>query len=1079
MNIINKFRYADKKILLSAFGTLLILGAIPVTVFLANNIRDQRSRAAAPTIDITSSAVQTIYQTGVPQIDTRGNTRTTFGPDSFFPNGIYYPTTGSLATIGKAGFNSVILTNAQDPNSFLTEAATNNVKLIPNVQDSGHCQPVPSSPSRINTYLPSLKTNPNIIGWHLWDDPLVCHSVAKDVPSLPSSVGPDPTPTYNFLNNEVNTYGPQTSQPLFAVDAKPFSNDWTTWWNQFAVLGEATAHYNYPFTVGTINSIKDIADLVTQQTNIVNKAKPSWFVLQDWAGSFFLSTWRHPNKTEARAMAYTSIIHGATGLFHFAYDSAITRADCSEGVIGIAPNPQTSYPGACKTATASQIAESKTLWNSLDAGQNGINKEILSLEPVILSPTATDTYQVLVDQAPISTAPIRTMLKKYGPDYYLFAVNLDNATINTSFNLTGKSFTTATVLFENRSVSITGGSLFTDSFSPFATHVYKLSPNISGSVNGIVSSSRKVCSLLGPNQINAGIGGQDGGTSLTVGGQTYWTFGDSVNLSKGLFLNNSAATSNDFDASDCLSLTSKSISGTAQNLLPKLSDEFLVWPDGMVSAQSGSNHFFYMSVRSCKSPEPCAFGELGAWKVRGIGLAKFDTTTLSSTRVGSCSPVTNCLFWQESDLNGFDIAGATAFVDSGYVYVFLNESPDGVNQVAARLARVPLSSIENKLTYQYWNGSTWVSSLKDSLRLITFPNNFNGVSVSFNKTLGKWTAIYTTNNFSTIALRTSLSSGIAGRWTTADQILVDCKSIFPTDTKLQCYFGRQHPEFSKNNDQTIYVTYANSQSYQTYLHEIIFKPFYSYGVKIAGTNEYPCCGSNNPSLPVVTLSKTFYLTTNPDPRGYEGIVCAPDCATKVVWTGPISFSPNAINGSVILTPAGGVDTTKPTVSFSSPSNNQTVSKSVNFSVNATDNVGVNRVEVRLDGQLIKTLVGSYSFGWDSYATANGSHTLSATAFDMTGNSASATINITINNSFVYWVHIAGVFETACCGSGNPTSSTTNFSNTFTLAKPPDSRGYVGVVCSPDCSGKVVWTGTVYFSPNSKGGNLTLTPTGQR
>ena len=274
----------------------------------------------------------------------------------------------------------------------------------------------------------------------------------------------------------------------------------------------------------------------------------------------------------------------------------------------------------------------------------------------------------------------------------------------------------------------------------------------------LVASENQICSLLGANQQSVGIAGQDGGTSILAFGKSYWTFGDTM-APGGVwpFIPNNIASSTDFEASDCLLMTTKSSSGQATALLPTVSGELTVWPDGM--AYNGNPffiHFYYISVRICSNCSSEAFGPSTPFKVQGIGLAKF-YSSMGSIRIGNCSPVSNCLFWHEGGGYGFQIAGATAIVDGDYVYIFLNESPNGVDQVAVRLARVLKTQIEDKNAYQYWNGSSWVGSLTQSARIMEFGGYFNGVSVAYNSFLAKWTAVYTTDNFTKVAIISAIN----------------------------------------------------------------------------------------------------------------------------------------------------------------------------------------------------------------------------------------------------------------------------------------------------------------------------------
>lgn len=92
-----------------------------------------------------------------------------------------------------------------------------------------------------------------------------------------------------------------------------------------------------------------------------------------------------------------------------------------------------------------------------------------------------------------------------------------------------------------------------------------------------------------------------------------------------------------------------------------------------------------------------------------------------------------------------------------------------------------------------------------------------------------------------------------------------------------------------------------------------------------------------------------------------------------------------------------VDSQAPAVSITSPGG--TVKGIVAVDVSASDNVGVNRVELYAGGVLVASdIVAPYSFSWDSTTRADGATTLVAKAYDSTGNVASSTINISVANN---------------------------------------------------------------------------------
>ena len=85
-----------------------------------------------------------------------------------------------------------------------------------------------------------------------------------------------------------------------------------------------------------------------------------------------------------------------------------------------------------------------------------------------------------------------------------------------------------------------------------------------------------------------------------------------------------------------------------------------------------------------------------------------------------------------------------------------------------------------------------------------------------------------------------------------------------------------------------------------------------------------------------------------------------------------------------------------------PANGATVSGSaVQVAANASDNVGVEGVQFKLDGANLGSEVTSppYSLSWNTGTAANGSHTLTAVARDAAGNTTtSGSVSVTVSNS---------------------------------------------------------------------------------
>jgi hypothetical protein len=97
----------------------------------------------------------------------------------------------------------------------------------------------------------------------------------------------------------------------------------------------------------------------------------------------------------------------------------------------------------------------------------------------------------------------------------------------------------------------------------------------------------------------------------------------------------------------------------------------------------------------------------------------------------------------------------------------------------------------------------------------------------------------------------------------------------------------------------------------------------------------------------------------------------------------------------------GLDVTPPVVSIGAPSAGAVVTGSVPVTAIATDDVGVDGVQFRLDGASLGTEVTSppWTVTWNTASAASGSHTLSAVARDAAGHSTvSAGVAVTVGNA---------------------------------------------------------------------------------
>lgn len=95
------------------------------------------------------------------------------------------------------------------------------------------------------------------------------------------------------------------------------------------------------------------------------------------------------------------------------------------------------------------------------------------------------------------------------------------------------------------------------------------------------------------------------------------------------------------------------------------------------------------------------------------------------------------------------------------------------------------------------------------------------------------------------------------------------------------------------------------------------------------------------------------------------------------------------------------DTAPPTgVAITAPANNSTQQGTITVTAQASDNVGVTKVEFRVDGQIKATIMTApYSASLDTSTLSNANHQLTVRAYDAANNSTiSSAVGITVNNT---------------------------------------------------------------------------------
>lgn len=147
------------------------------------------------------------------------------------------------------------------------------------------------------------------------------------------------------------------------------------------------------------------------------------------------------------------------------------------------------------------------------------------------------------------------------------------------------------------------------------------------------------------------------------------------------------------------------------------------------------------------------------------------------------------------------------------------------------------------------------------------------------------------------------------------------------------------------------------------------------------------------------------------------------------------------------------DTQAPSVAITAPIGGTSVSGLTTVSVNASDNVGVSRVELLVNGALVATDTTSpFQFTWDSSTVASGTVNLVAKAFDAAGNSQSST---------TVAVSVGGAADTTApvVSISNPSSGAKVGGTVQVRIQASDNNGAAGIAQTLYIDGVVVASGT--------------------
>ncbi|MEY2429733.1 MAG: hypothetical protein QOJ40_2618, partial [Verrucomicrobiota bacterium] len=369
-------------------------------------------------------------------------------------------------------------------------------------------------------------------------------------------------------------------------------------------------------SLGTNKEISMVGDFTTFLGQVANGHNPYYLVEQiAWSGvTPPAHTLVFPTFTQERYMAYQAIIDGARGLMYFGGNVAATL------------NQQDA-----------PLGWNWTFWNNVlkpvvqQIGDNSLLAGALAQTNSTLPITITNA----------SSPDLEYCVREVPPYLYILASKREGATVNVTFSGLPSSARIGEVLFESgRTISAPSGQ-FTDTFTPFSVHVYRLSQTNQAPVISSQPQSRT-------NYVNTTA--TFSVTAIGTGPLTYQWRKNGVNLSDGARVSgstNSTLTLSGVTASDAnnysVVVTGYGTATSAPALLSVINYQASQAPTISAQPQSRTNYAGTTATFSVtvNGAGPYTF----QWRKNGSNLsdstnvlgAKWSALTLSSLKPGDAA----------------------------------------------------------------------------------------------------------------------------------------------------------------------------------------------------------------------------------------------------------------------------------------------------------------------------------------------------------------------------------------------------------------------------------------------------------
>jgi len=160
------------------------------------------------------------------------------------------------------------------------------------------------------------------------------------------------------------------------------------------------------------------------------------------------------------------------------------------------------------------------------------------------------------------------------------------------------------------------------------------------------------------------------------------------------------------------------------------------------------------------------------------------------------------------------------------------------------------------------------------------------------------------------------------------------------------------------------------------------------GTNVSGSVSVAINASDNSAVSSITVSLDGSIVTSfaVAPYAFSWNTLAVSDGTHVLSATALDGAGNSSTSSVSVTVRNTIDTTAPSISLMSPSDGSNVSGTVTVSVNATDNIGIARVELYVDNVLQTSSTSApFDTKWNTRKAKAGPHSIQCRAYDSAGN----------------------------------------------------------------------------------------------